>query len=624
MASPARRSGAPLARRGDLNVTATNAVMDLLSRIVTFIEDLREIPHFKRIGDALKRAGAGGFRTCGYVMREQAERIPDRVLLRFETETVSYGAYNQAVNRYADLVRRAGVRRGDAVAIMMENSPDFLTAEGAMGKLGTIGALINTNLRGAALAHVLHTSTARVLVADAACWPSVHELGPLEGVAVYAAAPPDALRGTPFRSLPEALDAASTAEPDIPDVKVSDVMMYIYTSGTTGYPKPTIVRHARFTMGGQSLRVVLELASGDCSYAPTPLYHGYSNFVGFAPALHAGTAFASRRRFSAGHFLDDVQRHGVTHFMYVGELCRYLLRQPRSARDRAHRIRVATGPGLRPDIWEAFVERFGIERIIETYGQTEANLSLMNRRGRVGSVGRAAPFTHQQLKLVRFDFDRQQPLRGPDGFLSECRPGEVGELLSLISQQTTMSFDGYVNPRDNEEKILRDCFASGDVYLRTGDLLRRDRASYYYFVDRIGDTFRWKGENVATAEVAALLNGAPGVSETAVYGVTVPNTDGRAGMALVVLAPGAAFDPAAYHAFAEKTLPAYARPLFVRIASAMDVTGTLKHVKSRLQREAYDLAVVRDALFFRDDDARTYVPLSAELKRRIDAGAMRL
>jgi fatty-acyl-CoA synthase len=308
--------------------------------------------------------------------------------------------------------------------------------------------------------------------------------------------------------------------------------------------------------------------------------------------------------------------------MYVGELCRYLLRQPPSARDRAHRIRVATGPGLRPDIWETFVERFGIERVIETYGQTEANLSLMNRRGRPGSVGRSAPFTHAQLKLVRFDADRQEPHRGPDGFMIECAPGEVGELLSVVSQQTTMSFDGYVDKRDNEQKIVRNCFAPGDVYLRTGDLLRRDRASYYYFVDRIGDTFRWKGENVATAEVAELLNGAPGVSETAVYGVQVPHSDGRAGMALVVLAPGARFDPAAYFAFAERTVPAYARPLFVRIAPAMDVTGTLKHVKLRLQREGYDPAVVSDPLYFRDDHARTYVQLDPELKRRIDGGAV--
>jgi fatty-acyl-CoA synthase len=239
-------------------------------------------------------------------------------------------------------------------------------------------------------------------------------------------------------------------------------------------------------------------------------------------------------------------------------------------------------------------------------------------------VGRSAPFTHGQLKLVRYDFERGAPFRGQDGFMRECRPGEVGELLSLVAANTTMSFDGYVDKADNEAKLLRDCFAAGDCYLRTGDLLRRDRAAYYYFVDRIGDTFRWKGENVATAEVAELLNGAPGVSETAVYGVRVPHTDGRAGMALIVLQPGAAFDPAAYYAFAARALPAYARPLFVRVGEAMDVTGTLKHTKTRLQAEGYDPAAVRDPIWVRDDAARTYVPLQAALKQRIDSGEIQV
>ncbi len=557
-------------------------------------------------------------------MREYADKIPDRVLLRFEDETVTYGAYNAGVNRYANLIARAGVRRGEAVAVMMENSPAFLMSEGAMAKLGAIGALVNTNLRGPALRHALTTSTARVVLADAACWPALQELGVREPFVVYAAAAPDELGGTAFRSLPEALADAGAAEPDIPDVKVSDVMLYVYTSGTTGLPKPTIIRHARFTMGGYALTIVLGLRPGDCSYAPTPLYHGYSNFAGFAPAFHNGSTFASRRKFSASQFLDDVQRHGATHFLYVGELCRYLLRQPPSPRDRQHAIRVAAGAGLRPDIWQEFTERFGIPRVIETYGQTEANLSLMNRRGRIGSIGRSAPLTHRQLRLVRYDVERQVPARGADGFLEECRPGEVGELISVISERTTMSFDGYVHHADNEPKILRDCFAQGDRYVRTGDLLRRDRASYYYFVDRVGDTFRWKGENVATQEVAELLNAAPGVSETAVYGVTIPGAEGRAGMALIVLAPGSSFDPARYYAFVERALPAYARPLFVRLAESMDVTATLKHTKRRLQEEGYDPRIVPDPLYFRDDQRRVYVRLDETLKQHIDAGDVQL
>lgn len=579
---------------------------------------MREIPHFKRIGDALKEAGRSGFRTAGHVVREQAERIPDRPFLRFENETVSFGEYNAGVNRFANALRRAGIERGAPVALMMENSPAFLMAEGAMAKVGCIGALINTNLRGVALTHVLRASGAKIVLADAASCPGLLEAPEIADFTVYAMASEQELAGTAFRSLPAALEEAGAAEAEIADTKVSDVFLYIYTSGTTGYPKPTIIRHSRFTMGGHSLKTLLGLEPGDCSYAPTPLYHGYSNFVGFAPALHAGSSFASRRKFSASHFLEDARRHGVTHFMYVGELCRYLLRQPPSAHDRDHKIRCASGSGLRPDIWSEFVARFGVTRIIETYGQTEANLSLMNRRGRPGSVGRSAPFTHAQLKLVRYDAGRGEPQRGADGFLIECAPGESGELLSLVAANTTMSFDGYVDKRHNEQKLVRDCFVAGDCYVRTGDLLRRDRASYYYFVDRIGDTFRWKGENVATQEVAELLNGAPGVSETAVYGVRVPGTDGRAGMALVVLAPGASFDPKSYFEFTERALPPYARPLFVRIGEAMDVTGTLKHTKLRLQEEGYDPGRISDPLWFRSGG--TYVPLDAALKARIDRG----
>ncbi len=597
--------------------------MDWLSRLATLLEDLREIPYYVPVGLALKAAGKAGARTLGYVVRTQAERIPDRPFLRFEDEALTFGEYNRGVNRYAHALRAAGVQRGHVVAIVMENSPAFLMAEGALAKLGAVGALINTQLRGQALAHVLAASRATVVLVDASCREAVGEVGRIAGQVVYAAGA-NQPNGADWRDLDEALATADDGEVDIPDVGVEDVALYIYTSGTTGYPKPAIIRHSRLTMGGRALSILLGLREGDCSYAPTPLYHGYSNFVGFAPALYAGTAFASRRRFSVSHFLDDVQRHSVTHFLYVGELCRYLLRHPADARDRQHRMRMATGPGLRPDIWEQFVQRFGIPRIIETYGQTEANVSLLNRRGRVGSVGRAAPFSHRQVRLVRFDYETALPQRTSDGRCIECAPGEVGELLSQVSQQSVMRFDGYVDAAENETKVLHDCFHEGDRWLRTGDLLRRDRSGYYYFVDRVGDTFRWKGENVATAEVAELLNGAPGISETAVYGVRVAHADGRAGMAAVVVAPASSFAPKAFYDAAERLLPAYARPLFVRLITEMDVTATLKHTKRRLQEEGYDLSRVADPLYLRDDEARTYVPYCAELQREIEGGQRRL
>lgn len=589
--------------------------MDFLSRILIFLEDLREIPHYRRVGAAVARAGRNP-RTAGFVIREQAERFPDRVFLIFEDTSMSFAAYNEGVNRYTHLLRRCGVERGQPVAVMMENSVDFLMLQGAVAKAGAIGALINSSLSGASLEHVLSASGAKIIFSDEHCSPAVCDLAPVANRLLVG-------HGEGMLDLRAAWNASPTNEPDLAEVGLGDIYLYVYTSGTTGYPKAAIVRHARFTLGGYSLGAVLGLEDGDCSYAPTPLYHGYSNFVGFAPALHSGTAFASRRRFSASHFLGDVRRASATHFLYVGELCRYLLNQPVTPYDRAHRLRMATGPGLRPDIWRHFMERFGIDRILETYGQTEANVSLMNRRGRFGSIGRPAPRSHRDLRLVRFDADLQAPKRNAVGRLEECGPAEVGELLSVVSGSTRMSFDGYVNAADNEQKLLRGCFTDGDVYLRTGDLMRRDRCGYYYFVDRIGDTFRWKGENVATAEVAELLNGAAGIAETAVYGVTVPGTEGRAGMALIVLCDGATFDGDAYYRFAARVLPGYARPLFLRIAEAMDVTGTLKHSKWRLQAEGYASVVGADRIYFRDDHTAAFVPLDDELRRAIETGAAR-
>lgn len=591
----------------------------------TLIEDLIELPTFHAIRDSLMNAGAGAFRTMGFVCRDQAERIPDRTALRFEDEEVSFGAFNQGVNRFTHMLRRQGIEAGDVVNVMMENSPAMLMAQGACAKLGAVGALINTHLEGDALAHVQRSSGARVAVVDRACTPAMEPLLPDLGDLTVLGDPPDGMRHGDLRSLPEELSDASNGEPDIPEVTIGDVFLYIYTSGTTGFPKPAIVRHLRFTAGGHSLAIMLGETEDDCAYAPTPLYHGYANFVGFAPAFHKGACFASRRRFSASGFIDDVQRHRATVFCYVGELCRYLMRTPPSERDRDHAIRVATGSGLRPDIWESFQERFAIPRIIDSYGQSEGNISLQNRRGRVGSCGRAQPFTHHLLRLARYDHERGDLLRDERGFVVECRVGETGELLGKIDAQSTMAFDGYANAADNEKKLLRNCFEPGDLYLRTGDLLRRDYESYYYFVDRIGDTFRWKGENVATMEVEHLLNRAPGVSETAVYGVRVPGTDGRAGMAFVVLREGGSFDAESFHHYVDSALPAYARPLFVRIGAQVDVTGNFKNRKTRLQNEGFSPeAAAPDPLWFRDDQAHTYVPLTRELWEKLASGQLRL
>jgi fatty-acyl-CoA synthase len=561
--------------------------------------------------------------TFGRFIQQQAERIPDRPALKFEDETVSFGAYDREVNRLAAALTRAGLRAGDACAILAPNSPLFLFAGGAVAKLGAVGALINTHVTGAGLTHVLRASGARLGVCDAAAVGGLADVAGSHPVAFLADARPGAALAPGVTPLDD-LRPPTAPAPDLPDVHGRDVFLYIYTSGTTGYPKPAIVRHLRFTMGGIGLSQLLGVGEGETIYAPLPLYHGESLFVGFAPAFRAGGAFASRRQFSAGAFLDDVRRHEAMAFVYVGELCRYLLRQPPTARDRDHRLRVAAGAGLRPDIWTAFQERFGIPRIVEMYGATEGNVALQNLDGRVGSVGKPHALLEGQVALVRFDHAAGDIVRGSDGHAVSCDPGEPGELLGRVGTEGAMEYDGYTDRAATARKVLRDVFAPGDAWFRTGDLLRRDADGYYYFVDRIGDTFRWKGENVATQEVADVLNGAPGVTESTVYGVRIPGEDGRAGMAALVLTEGASFDAAAFFAHAERHLPRYAMPAVVRLVHAVDVTGTLKQRKQRFVAEGFDTSAVADPLFLRDDAARRYVPLTAALLDDLRQGRLRL
>src|SRR2546427_1715724 len=423
--------------------------------------------------------------TFGPFSRAQAERIPDRVALRFEDDTVTYGAYDRAVNRVAARLGREGVARGTPVAILAPNSPLFLVALGAVAKLGAIGALINTHVTGAGLTHVLGASGAAIGVSDAAALPALDLVAGRHPVRFLADAPPGTALPRDVRPLEGWREGPVAPEPDIPDVRGGDVFLYIYTSGTTGYPKPAIVRHLRFTMGGVTLSQLLAIEPGETIYAPLPLYHGESLFVGFSPAFRVGGAFASRRRFSASAFLDDVRHHAAVAFVYVGELCRYLLRQPATAADRDHQLRVAAGAGLRPDIWTTFQQRFGLPRIIEMYGATAGNIALQNDRGRPGSVGRPHPMLEDQVHLARFDLTRGDLVRGADGFCIPCSTDEAGGLLRGVGGRSALEDDGYTDRAATERKLVRDAFEPGDARVRAGELPPRHADRSSYFVDRI-------------------------------------------------------------------------------------------------------------------------------------------
>jgi fatty-acyl-CoA synthase len=322
-----------------------------------------------------------------------------------------------------------------------------------------------------------------------------------------------------------------------------------------------------------------------------------------------------------------VVHHGCTIFQYVGELCRYLLHAPRQPEETAHRLRLACGNGLRPDIWTTFQKRFRIPRIIEFYAATEGNVTLFNFEGRPGAIGRLPRLLDRRfpVRIVRFDVGGDAPVRDARGFCIRCGPDEAGEAIGQIVNDPMMPsnrFDGYADVADSERKILRDVFVPGDAWFRTGDLMRRDKRGYFYFVDRIGDTFRWKGENVSTAEVAETICRFGGIRDATVYGVAVPGHEGRAGMAAVVVDD--AVDLAALRADLHALLPGYARPLFLRVRREIELTMTFKQKKTDLVAQGFDPGMTTDAIYFDDPRQSAYVRLDPARYQDIVDGKIRL
>jgi fatty-acyl-CoA synthase len=403
-----------------------------------------------------------------------------------------------------------------------------------------------------------------------------------------------------------------------------DLALILYTSGTTGLPKAANFSHMRMLFMMSGFVGGLRPRASDRIYDPLPLYHSTGGVCAVGLAFFSGGALILKRKFSVHEFWGDVHKYGATMFEYIGELCRYLLNAPPSPLERGHKIRVITGNGLRPEIWREFQARFAVPRIVEFYGATEGNVSMLNYDGTVGAVGRVPDYLEWLLpsRVVRFDVEKEMPVRGADGLCIECGPDEVGETLGGISKRAGREFEGYTNRADSDKKMLRDVFKKGDLWFRTGDLMRRDGHGYFYFVDRIGDTFRWKGENVSTGEVGEALAAVPGILEANVYGVTVPGVDGRAGMASLVVDGDFGLDdlPARLKA----RLAPYARPIFLRLAARIDVTGTFKQRKMDLVREGFDPSALADPLYFLDPETGKYERLTPVRYADIVEGRVKL
>ncbi|XP_072039078.1 long-chain fatty acid transport protein 6-like [Amphiura filiformis] len=574
------------------------------------------------------------------IFEAHVQKSPDKPFILFEDECYTYLDLEKETNRIARFVQHSGVvGMRDTVAVMMYNEPGFISTWFAFNKLGVATAFLNYNLKALSLLHCIKMSEAKAVICGreaellAVLLEIMPELKAL-GITIWVHGReedvlPASVSHFDFSRFPDDHISRDVRE----GLTLEDMSCYIFTSGTTGLPKPCNVPHSRMLTSTYIWSMAgFENSAEDVLYIPLPLYHSSGLFAGFNNILKIGGTAAISHRFSATKFWDEVRKYRATIIQYIGETCRYLLAQPPKPDDGRydHRLRIAIGNGLRPDIWEEFQRRFNIETIAEFFAATEGNAFIVNCGGKVGACGRYTPLIKALTGMIEFiqcDIETAQPIRDKNGMCILVPPGQPGMPGLLVSKITPdRPVEGYKGSNEaNERKLLRDVKTKGDLYFNTGDMLSYDKDGYIYFMDRLGDTFRWKGENVATTEVAEVLHRFPGIQEANVYGVKVPsNLDGRAGMAAIILAQGTALDTKKLYHYVTKNLPSYACPKFLRITSAMDVTGTFKHKKTDLVKEGFDPNLVSDPMYFLETEKKTYVPLDQQVMQKIVAGKAKL
>jgi fatty-acyl-CoA synthase len=572
-------------------------------------------------------------RVLPTVVDELGHRLGDKPALLSDRECFTYLELAGRARRYARWALAQGVAKGDVVGLLMPNRPEYLAIWLGITRVGGVVALLNTNLAGQSLAHCIQAASAKHIIVAA-------ELGEaLDTALPHLAAPPQTwMHGGPNSPLTthhspltrgiESLSAAPLEAGELREVTIDDRALCIYTSGSTGMPKAANVSHARVMQWGLWFAGMMDAQPSDRLYNCLPMYHSVGGVLAPGAMLAAGGSLVVRERFSARQFWSDISRWECTAFQYIGELCRYLLQSPTpEGEGMAHRLRLACGNGLAAGVWEAFQERFRIPQILEFYAATEGGISLFNVQGKPGAIGHIPPYLAHRFApaLVAFDFDKGEPIRDENGFCIRCGVNEPGEALGKVRNDPASAgsrFEGYTSAAETEKKILRHVFTAGDAWVRTGDAMRQDEKGFFYFVDRIGDTFRWKGENVATSEVAQALCAFESILHASVYGVAIPGTEGRAGMAALVCAGAPDLD--ALHRHLAERLPTYARPVFLRLCPQAELTGTFKYAKTDLVRQGFNPSLCADPLYFHHPQRRAYVALDAPLYDSILAGAIGL
>jgi len=565
------------------------------------------------------------------MLEEQVKKSPHKTLLVFQGNNYTYEFISKQANKISRVAVKLGLQKGDVVAVLMHNGPQFLWTWLGLTKLGIEVAFLNYNLRSKSLYHCFKTSGARTLiVGDEDLLEAVNDISQdlaIDDVKIYVHGIMNAVNG--YLSFDDLVNGVSDApfNEKVP-VSYSDTACLIYTSGTTGLPKAAVVTVAKVTKGSLITDGV-NLDRNDIVYTPLPLYHSAASLIAFGGTVRAGCTLVLRSKFSASQFWNDCIEHNVTVIQYIGELCRYLVARPKCPEEKQHQVRAAVGNGLRADIWKEFQERFHIKDICEFYAATEANVGLINVLNKPYSIGRLSPLLSllYPAQLVKYDLSQEAPVRSSKGHCIKVEPGETGLLVAPIKRG--LEYDGYKGSKEmTSKKVLENVFKNGDKYYNSGDLLYCDKEYFVYFSDRIGDTFRWKGENVSTTEVGNVLADISWIEDANSYGVHIPGYDGRAGMVALTLKDGMDITEKHLKEVFHKSqalLPNYAIPRFLRIQKNMNITGTFKQMKVELKEEAfYPDKCKGDPLFCVDLTNKTFIPLDSGTVSSIVKGSIRL
>ncbi|XP_014253182.1 long-chain fatty acid transport protein 4-like [Cimex lectularius] len=551
---------------------------------------------------------------------------PNKVCFHFEEQIWTFKQVDEYTNKVAQVFHNAGYKKGDTVAIFMTNRPEYACIWLGLGKLGIISALINTNLKLKPLTYSLGIGACKAVIFSNDLCSAIHDIRPsLEStIRLFQ------LGGVPKEGISSLDNALKVLKPEFSNVNVkinfNDHLLYIYTSGTTGFPKAAIMPHSRFLLFSSFARYLLDLKRDDIVYNPLPMYHTAGGILGVMTAITLGATAVIKRKFSASSYIPDCIKYKCTVGQYIGEICRYILSVPSKPSDKEHRLRIMVGNGLRSSIWAQFVSRFNIPNVMEIYGSTEGNLLIANvdnTIGAVGSLSKAFPMFNKYIgSIIKVDPDTMEPIRNEKGFCIECSVDEPGMFVGIIPWKGSMKeFYGYVDKGESNKKFIYDVFKKGDRAFVSGDLMVQDEMGYIYFKDRTGDTFRWKGENVSTSECESLISSTIGLTDCVVYGVQVHDLEGRAGM-LAVLDPDCKLDMDKLARALDLTLPKYQHPIFIRLLSEIEMTGTFKFKKLNLQKEGFDPNIIKDPIFFRKGS--TYVRMTRELHDQILNGSISL